>query len=133
MNATNPEVIAENEDVQSQDADNSIAMEGEIREFVRRDLAPWRRRRTEAAPDLPVENVNSLIQRVAGQSVHEIDNVIQQLQNVRDLLRNEGDRVQREIVGYANLSQAAMASMKIIADSMNQWKAPAEPARAEHG
>jgi hypothetical protein len=38
------------------------------------------------------------------------------------MLRNEGERVQREISGYASLSQAAMTSMKIIGDSMAQWK-----------
>ena len=38
------------------------------------------------------------------------------------MLRSEGERVQREIAGYASLSQAAMTSMKIIADSMAQWK-----------
>ena len=38
------------------------------------------------------------------------------------MLRSEGERVQREIAGYASLSQAAMTSMKIIADSLAQWK-----------
>ena len=52
----------------------------------------------------------------------EIDNVILELQNVREILRKEGERVQREIGGYANLSHAAMASMKIIAESMVQWR-----------
>jgi hypothetical protein len=39
------------------------------------------------------------------------------------MLRNEGQRVQREVSGYASLSQAAMTSMKIIGDSLVQWKA----------
>jgi hypothetical protein len=111
--------------------DASAAFEGEIREFVRRDLAPWRRARPEPVNDMQVENVNSLISRVAGQTVGEIDRVISELQNVRDILRNEGDRVQREIVAYANLSQAAMASMKIIGDSMTQWKTGVAPVRSE--
>jgi hypothetical protein len=98
--------------------------EGEIREFVRKDVAPWRRR-ADGQNDAPTENVNFLIQRVAGASVNEIDSVIAELQNVRDLLRNEGDRVQREIASYANLSQAAMASMKVIAESMSQWRGTA--------
>ncbi len=51
----------------------------------------------------------------------EIERVIGELTTVRDLLRNEGERVQREITGYASLSQAAMTSMKIIADSLAQW------------
>jgi hypothetical protein len=118
MNAT-PEILPE----ENKDA-AAASFEGEIREFVRKDLAPWRRARMPGSPsqDLPVDSVNQLIQRVSGQSVQEIEHVIAELQNVRDILRNEGERVQREIVGYANLSQAAMSSMKIIGDSMTQWK-----------
>jgi hypothetical protein len=41
---------------------------------------------------------------------------------VRDFLRSEGDRVQREISGYATLSQTAMASMRVISESMAQWR-----------
>jgi hypothetical protein len=117
MNAT-PELQPE------ENKDAAASFEGEIREFVRKDLAPFRRARMPGSPsqDLPVESVNQLIQRVSGQSVQEIEHVIAELQNVRDILRNEGERVQREIVGYANLSQAAMSSMKIIGDSMTQWK-----------
>jgi hypothetical protein len=44
------------------------------------------------------------------------------LQRVRDFLASEGERVQREIAGYAQLSQVAMTSVKIIAESMQQWK-----------
>jgi len=97
--------------------------EGEIREFIRRDVAPWRKRQNDSTAEMPAENVNNLVQRVAGASMSEIDNVILELQNVREILRKEGERVQREIGAYANLSQAAMASMKIIAESMVQWRA----------
>ena len=37
--------------------------------------------------------------------------------------------MQREISGYASLSQAAMTSMKIIGDSLVQWK-PQSPQAA---
>ena len=69
-----------------------------------------------------VENINSVIERVSGASVVEIERVMAELASVRDMLRSEGERVQREISGYASLSQAAMTSMKIIGDSLVQWK-----------
>jgi hypothetical protein len=94
-------------------------VEGEIREFVRRDLSVLRRPRPERSE--AADNMNSLIQRVSGASVIEIERVIAELTSVRDMLRSEGERVQREISGYASLSQAAMTSMKIIADSLAQW------------
>jgi len=96
--------------------------EGEIREFIRKD-APWRRRPDAAEPQ--GENINFLVERVAGASLNEIDKVIHELRSVRDLLRTEGDRVQRELAGYTNLSQTAMASMRIISESMAQWRATA--------
>ena len=63
-----------------------------------------------------------MIERVSSASVGEIERVMAELANVRDMLRGEGERVQREISGYASLSQTAMTSMKIIGDSLVQWK-----------
>lgn len=106
------------------------AVEGEIREFVRRDIAFLRRQRSEpeTSGDTVADNLNSLIRRVSGASMEEIDRVILELQSVRDMLREEGDRVSREVAGYASLSHAAMTAMTVIGDSLTQWKtAPASP------
>src|SRR5262249_6004810 len=104
------------------------AFEGEIREFVRRDVSSPRRPRGENEPDPITDNLNSLIKRVSGASMDEIERVLQQLQGVRDMLRSEGERVTREIAGYASLSHAAVTAMKVIADSLTQWKnAPGRP------
>jgi hypothetical protein len=110
------------------------AFEGEIREFVRRDVSFLRRPRSEngdaAASDPVTENLNSLIRRVSGASLEEIERVIVELQGIRDMLRSEGERVGREIAGYASLSHASMTAMKVIADSLEQWKSvPNEPPR----
>ena len=104
-------------------------VEGEIRAFVRRDISLFRRR-TQESGEAAVDSVNSVIERVAGASVTEIERVMAELAQVRDMLRNEGERVQREISGYASLSQAAMTSMKIIGDSLVQWKSQAPQAIA---
>ena len=39
-------------------------------------------------------------------------------------VRSEGERVGREIAGYASLSHAAMTAMKVIGDSLINWKNP---------
>ena len=80
--------------------------------------------------DAAVDSISSVIERVSGASVAEIERVMAELANVRDMLRSEGERVQREISGYASLSQAAMTSMKIIGDSLVQWKSQTPPAGA---
>jgi hypothetical protein len=63
--------------------------------------------------------------------MEEIDRVILELQSVRDMLRKEGDRVSREVAGYASLSHAAMTAMTVIADSLTQWKG--EPPKIPQG
>ncbi len=110
------------------------AFEGQIREFVRRDVAQLRRgARPQTAPQvmpqapLPPnepssDNVNALIWRVSGASMEEIDRVILELQGVRDMLRQEGERVTREVSGFASLNHAANTAMKVIGDSLAQWK-----------
>jgi len=96
-------------------------VEGEIREFVRRDVATLRRQ-PETDGEMVANNISTLLQRVAGTSVKEIDKLILELQTLREMLQNEGARVQREIVEFATLSQAAMQSTRIIAESLTQWK-----------
>ncbi len=129
---TGPEKYAPNRSVAERlgEVDQATAFEGEIREFVRRDVTTLRRPRGEvdAGNDPAAESLNALIRRVAGASMEEIDRVILELQGVRDMLRSEGERVSRELSGYASLSHASMTAMKVIGDSLRQWKdAPINP------
>jgi hypothetical protein len=139
MNAT-----IRSEEIESNTAeaevDNNLAavseVEAGIRDFVRNDIAYLRRpvASPETAPLEPnteatVNNVNSLIQRVAGTSLAEIEKLISELESLRDLLHAEGQRVQREISGYAQLSSAAMKSTRMIADNVTQWKRAADGLR----
>jgi hypothetical protein len=111
--------------------DTPSEFEGEIREFIRRDVSHLRRTMPDGASEQAVNNINSLLDRVSGSSVIEIDGLIADLRNVRDFLQTEGDRVQREIASYAQLSQVAMTSVKIIAESMSQWKSQVSDARLD--
>ena len=44
------------------------------------------------------------------------------LQVLRDRLHSEAARVQREIVGYSNLTEATLQSTNTIAESLEQWR-----------
>ena len=112
-------LIKSREPAEDKTAESQV--EGEIREFVRRDVATLRRQ-PESDSEIVASNISTLLQRVAGTSVQEIDRLIGELQTLRDMLQNEGARVQREIVEYATLSQAAMQSTKIISESLTHWK-----------
>ena len=138
MNAIPSEKV---ESTSPEDETNLAAVsevEAGIRDFVRNDIAYLRRptpevakteTKLEATAEATVNNVNSLIQRVAGTSLTEIENLVTVLESLRELLHAEGQRVQREIAGYAQLSQAAMKSTRMIADNVSQWKRTAENLR----
>jgi hypothetical protein len=130
------------EKIEAIDPDSDLAaseVEAGIRDFVRNDVAYLRRpapgapAAAEPAPEPSAEatanSVNSLIQRVAGTSLAEIENLISELDGLRTLLHAEGQRVQREISGYAQLSQAAMKSTRMIADNVSEWKRSADGLR----
>ncbi|MGE5141732.1 MAG: hypothetical protein ACM3JD_19880 [Rudaea sp.] len=97
-------------------------VEGEIREFVSRDVVANLGRQPENESEMVASNINSVLQRVAGTSVQEIDNLITELETLRDMLRSEAARVQREIVQYSALTQGALQSTKTIAESLTQLK-----------
>jgi hypothetical protein len=108
-------------------------VEAAIRDFVRQDVTQVRRVAPAADGTTEVAtNINSLVQRVAGNSLREMQNVIWELENLRDFLQSEGERVQREISNYAQLTQAAMSSTRTIADNIVPWKKVAETKRAAH-
>ena len=105
------------------DQPTETKLEGEIREFVRSsDVVTNRKRQPESDSELVASNVNQVLQRVAGTSVQEIDKLITEMETLRDTLHSEAARVQREIVQYSTLTQAALQSTKIIAESLTQLK-----------
>lgn len=117
-----------------QGEEKSSEFEGEIREFIRRDVTLRRHAGTpaDATADNGAQHLSSLIERVSAASVAEIDRVIGELHAMRTLLQSEGDRVRREITGYAGLSQSAVTTVKTIADTLAQIKAGGQtPPRPE--
>lgn len=94
------------------------AFEVELRELVRRREPST----GNAAAEPLADNLNSQLRRVAGTSMEEIDQVIRELQRVRDMLHGESERLGREIARYASLNRHLMTGMKIIAENLKQWK-----------
>jgi hypothetical protein len=87
---------------------------GEIREFVHQQ------KDSNADGQPPANNLASLLQTPE----REIDNLIAELQALRDKLQSEGARVQQKVVDYATLSQSAMQSTKVISEFVrNSWPA----------
>ena len=106
-------------------AQTSSAVEGDIDNLVRKDFRSLRPSAPGTATEANTENLASLIARVAGHSTTEIDSLIAELQQVRNYLHDESERVQRKINEFAQMNQSALASIKIIADAVGPWKSAA--------
>src|SRR5262245_24991740 len=80
------------------------------------------RRRRPPEGEAVAENLGVLMERVSLSSVQEIDRLIAELEALKSRLQYEADRVQREVVDFTSLSQTAMQSTKVIAESLTHWR-----------
>ena len=99
---------------------DGASLEDQIREFVRKDNRPMHG--SMGNSDSAVNGVCSLVQRVAGTSLGEIDNMIAELQRLRMFLVSEGERLQRELADYDKLIRETLRSSRIIANSLPSCK-----------
>jgi hypothetical protein len=90
----------------------SLAVEGEVC-----DLAPTRVS-TQTETDTEIA---AFIEKVTAASIAEIDRLMSELQDAKNYLLSERERIERETVRYANLTLMASATTKIISDAVSQW------------
>ena len=101
-------------------------VEGNIRELTRGGAAL--RQADSGDSEMTANNLSTLLRRVSGNSTRQIDNLIGELRTLREKLQSDGDRVQRDIVEYAALSQSVMQLTK------NRRREREEPSgRSENG
>jgi hypothetical protein len=70
--------------------------------------------------DATTSSLSALLRRVSGNSTREIDTLIGDLRDLREKLRSDGERIHRDIVEYAALSQQVMQLSKIISESVKR-------------
>lgn len=88
---------------------------------------------SDAAPETGSDNVSSLVQNLGAPSIDELEKIIGELQQARTYLKSESERIERETVGYTELSQTAMESVRIIAETVGEWRKAGHPVRSTHG
>jgi hypothetical protein len=76
------------------------------------------------------QELASLIRQVGMTSITDIDQLIGELEEARDYLKSEEDRIRAETVRYTALTQAASASVKVIFDAVREWRKPGHSVRA---
>jgi hypothetical protein len=71
-------------------------------------------------------DVNTLLERMSGPSLAEMDKAIQELQKARNFLRNEKERLRLEIVEHLRLTKAAMGSARAVSEDITRFGTVAE-------
>ena len=66
------------------------------------------------------EDLAALLHRLSDVPTHEIEKLIDALQALRKQLQNAGNRIQRDIAEYAELSGQIMQLTTIISDSVKK-------------
>ena len=90
----------------------NLVAEGEVCDVAHADVSTQTETGTEIAP---------LIQQIGDMSIAEIDRLMAELQEAKSYLQSEGERIEREMVRYTNLTQMASFTAKIIFDAISQW------------
>jgi methyl-accepting chemotaxis protein len=82
--------------------------------------------------EMPADNLSTLLGRASENSMSQIDDLVGDFGRLREKLRTDGERIQREIEEYSRLSQQVMQLTKTISDSVEKVRASADrPAREE--
>jgi hypothetical protein len=74
-----------------------------------------------------------VIARIAAASLAEIDKLIDDLQDSRNYLQAEAERIQREAARYTDLSKGALEAAKIITSHLGDWRKVKPAAEATAG
>jgi hypothetical protein len=108
--------------VDAQKRGPTAASEDKIRELIRGE-APRAVLANDDAPAEPnIDTIAPILKRVGSASIAAMEKLISELDEARAFLKGEGERIQREAAHYANLTQTADASVKIIAESLREWR-----------
>jgi hypothetical protein len=73
--------------------------------------------------EMPAENLSNLLGQVSKNSAVEIDSLIGEFQRLREKLKADGERLQREIEEYRTLSQLVMQMTKTISENVEKVRA----------
>jgi hypothetical protein len=76
--------------------------------------------------DDDTERTKSSLARLTSNSIDRLERLMSEIQEMREFLKSEGERVQREVVNYAQLNQnVASTATKIKAETVGAWKSTA--------
>jgi hypothetical protein len=95
-----------------------LSVEGEVCDLPNAKF--WMQSKTDA-------EMAPIIQKLGATPIADIERLIVELQEAKDHLQSEKERIEREVIRYTTLTQMASTTAKIISDAVSQW----HPARNE--
>jgi methyl-accepting chemotaxis protein len=78
------------------------------------------------AAETPTENLGELLGRVSENSRTQIDNLVGDFGRLREKLRVDGERIQRDVAEYRTLSEQVMQMTKTISESVEKVRGSAD-------
>ena len=79
------------------------------------------------APSKLLSETAAEIEKIGATSIGEIEKLIGDMQEAKNFLQSEKERIQRETARYAKLAQTASASIEIIFDTVRGWREAGHP------
>ncbi len=73
--------------------------------------------------EMPTKNLSALLGRVSENSTSQIDDLVGDFGRLREKLRADGERIQREIEEYKRLSEMVMQLTKTISEGVEKVRA----------
>ena len=73
-----------------------------------------------------------LVQKIEAGSIAEIEKMIGEMQEAKNFLQTEWERIQRETARYMKLAQTASASVEIIFEAVRGWREAGHPVGRSH-
>ena len=91
----------------------NLVVEGEVCDLAHAEVS------TQTETD--ATEIAPLIQQIGDTSIAEIDRLIAELQEAKNYLQSEGERIERAMVRYTNLTKMASFTAEMISDAVSQW------------
>jgi hypothetical protein len=98
---------------------SEVEVAGNIRELTRGSAVFRRGEKSDS--EMSATGLGGLLGRISGNSRHEIDTLIGELQTLRDKLETDSQRLQNDISEYALLGQHVMQMTKVISESVRKF------------
>jgi len=95
------------------------AIEGESRELILAEAT--------STGSTEIDELVPLVQKIGARSIAEIEKMIGEMQEAKNFLQTEWERIQRETARYMKLAQTASASVEIIFETVRGWREAGHP------